>query len=112
MASCRHFPESGAATFPEFTADISGIHNSDAPGGCSSAVFNGVEYQVHFEGIRQVNLITDARVGVGPAAFAEISYSKFELASPHQLERLLDNQNCLVKLLPASFCNLQVPDSA
>ncbi len=83
-----------------------------ARGECSSAVFNGVEYQVHFEGIRQVNLITDARVGVGPAAFAEISYSKFELASPHQLERLLDNQNCLVKLLPASFCNLKVPDSA
>jgi len=27
MASCRHFPESGAATFPEFTADISGIHS-------------------------------------------------------------------------------------
>ncbi len=79
---------------------------------CSSAVFNGVEYQVHFEGIRQVNLITDARVGIGPAAFTEISYSKFEVASPHQLERLLDNQNCLVKLLPASFCNLQVPDSA
>jgi hypothetical protein len=28
MATCRDFPDSGAATFPDFTADMTGIHNT------------------------------------------------------------------------------------
>jgi hypothetical protein len=26
MATCRDFPDSGAATFPDFTAGMTGIH--------------------------------------------------------------------------------------
>jgi hypothetical protein len=31
MATCRDFPDSGAATFPDFTAGMTGIHMLDLP---------------------------------------------------------------------------------
>jgi hypothetical protein len=74
----------------------------------SLAYVDGVSYEVHFEGIRQVNLIPDATVGIGLKDFAEISYSKFEIGSSQELEQLLTNKDCLVDLLPASVSNLQL----
>jgi hypothetical protein len=39
MASCRDFPDSGAATLPDFTADMSGIHTR-ARGGTGSPIYS------------------------------------------------------------------------
>ncbi|MBN8662869.1 MAG: hypothetical protein J0M35_21055 [Candidatus Obscuribacter phosphatis] len=82
-----------------------------ACGSFSTAAFEGIRYQVHFVGIRQVNLIPDAEVGIGPQGFSEITYSRFAIGNHQQLEKLLGNQDCIVESLPASLCNLQVPDS-
>ncbi len=82
-----------------------------AQGLSSTVAFDGTRYLVHFEGVRQVNLIPDAVVGIGPHGFNEITYSKFAIGSHQQLEKLLGNQDCIVESLPASLCNLEVPGS-